>query len=194
MLIGTQMVAKGFDFPGVTLVGVISADTALNLPDFRAGERTFQLLTQVAGRSGRGDKEGEVVIQTYQPDHYAVLAAAEQDYESFYRQELEMRRELRYPPFSSLANLIFSSESKLEAERRAAEVAGAIARVEADAKAEILGPAPAPLEKLRNRYRWHLVVRTTAEALQPLLREALAHLSEWPAGTMVVDIDPVSLM
>ncbi len=181
-------------FPGVTLVGVISADTALNLPDFRAGERTFQLLTQVAGRSGRGDKEGEVVIQTYQPDHYAVLAAAEQNYESFYRQELEMRRELRYPPFSSLANLVFSSESKLEAERRASEVAEALAAADSEHHADLLGPAPAPLERLRNRYRWHLVVRTTPEYLQPLLRVALATLPDWPAGNMIVDVDPASLM
>ncbi|UCC67151.1 MAG: primosomal protein N', partial [Armatimonadota bacterium] len=100
ILIGTQMVAKGFDFPGVTLVGVISADTSLNLPDFRAAERTFQLLTQVSGRSGRGEKEGEVIIQTYRPDHYSVEAAAEQDYEAFYEREMEARRELSYPPFS----------------------------------------------------------------------------------------------
>ena len=188
------MVAKGFDFPGVTLVGVISADTALNLPDFRAGERTFQLLTQVAGRSGRGEKEGEVVIQTYQPDHYAVLAAAAQDYEAFYRQELEMRRELLYPPFSSLANVLFSSESKLEAERRASEVVGLIAEADTEHRADLLGPAPAPLEKLRNRYRWHLLVRSAPELLQTLLRTALTRLPDWPAGAMAIDIDPVNLM
>jgi len=194
ILIGTQMVAKGFDFPGVTLVGVISADTALHLSDFRAGERTYQLLTQVAGRSGRGGKEGEVVIQTYQPEHYAVAAAAEQDYEGFFRQELEMRRELRYPPFSVLANVVFSSESNLEAGRRAALVAGEIAAADTEHRSEVLGPAPAPLEKLRGRYRWHLLVRSAPGVLQTVLRAALARLSEWTEGTMAVDVDPVNLM
>ncbi len=194
VLIGTQMVAKGFDFPGVTLVGVISADISLNLPDFRAGERTFQLLTQVAGRSGRGDKAGEVVIQTYQPEHYAVLAAANQDYEEFYRQEIEMRRELGYPPFRSLANLVLSSESKLDTESRAAQLATEIAQADEQHQAEVLGPAPAPLAKLRNRYRWHLLVRAPQGTLQPLLRAALAKMPEWPEGTLTVDIDPVNLM
>jgi primosomal protein N' (replication factor Y) len=194
ILIGTQMVAKGFDFPGVTLVGVISADTALNLPDFRAGERTFQLLTQVAGRSGRGEKEGEVVVQTYQPEHYAVLAAAEQDYEAFYRQEIEMRRELGYPPFSQLANLVFTSESKLEAESRAAAVAQLITASDPAGEVAVLGPAPAPLERLRGRYRWHLLVRGPEGIVQPTLRAALAAAPEWPQGSMVVDVDPVSLM
>ncbi len=194
VLIGTQMVAKGFDFPGVTLVGVISADTALNLPDFRAGERTFQLLTQVAGRSGRGDKEGEVVVQTYQPDHYAVLAAAQQDYEAFYRQEIEMRRELGYPPFSQLANLVFTSESKLEAESRAAAVAQHITASDPTGRVTVLGPAPAPLARLRGRYRWHLLLRAPHDLLQPTLRTALSSLTDWPQGSMVVDVDPVSLM
>jgi primosomal protein N' (replication factor Y) len=194
VLIGTQMVAKGFDFPGVTLVGVISADTALNLPDFRAGERTFQLLTQVAGRSGRGEKEGEVVIQTYQPDHYAVLAAAEQDYEAFYRQELEMRRELRYPPFSQLAGLVFSSESNLEAERRAALLAEQIRAADPTGQVEVLGPAPAPLARLRGRYRWRLLLRAPHGLLQPTLRTALTPAPDWPQGNLVVDVDPVSLM
>jgi len=194
VLIGTQMVAKGFDFPGVTLVGVISADTALNLPDFRSGERTFQLLTQVAGRSGRGDKEGEVVVQTYQPDHYAVLAAAQQDYEAFYRQEIEMRRELSYPPFSQLANLVLSSESKLEAESRAATVAEQIRASDLTGQITVLGPASAPLARLRGRYRWHLIVRAPHGLLQPTLRAALASLANWPQGSMIVDVDPVSLM
>ena len=194
ILIGTQMVAKGFDFPGVTLVGVISADTALNLPDFRAGERTFQLLTQVAGRSGRGEKEGEVVVQTYQPDHYAVLAAAQQDYEVFYRQEIEMRRELDYPPFSQLANLVLISESKLEAESRAAALAQHITASDPTGQVVVLGPAPAPLARLRGRYRWHLLLRAPQDVLSPTLRTAFSTLSDWPQGSMIVDVDPVSLM
>jgi primosomal protein N' (replication factor Y) len=192
LLIGTQMVAKGFDFPGVTLVGVISADTALNLPDFRAGERTFQLLTQVAGRSGRGEKEGEVIIQTYRPDHYAIVAAAQQDYEAFYRQEIAMREELNYPPFSQVANIVVVSVNQAEAERRAIQVAAEIRAQAPDL--EVLGPAPAPQAKLRGRHRWQLLLRGPHGTLQPALRAALANLPAWTGGNMVVDVDPVSLM
>ncbi len=193
ILIGTQMVAKGFDFPGVTLVGVISADTALNLPDFRAGERTFQLLTQVAGRSGRGEKAGEVVVQTYRPDHYAILAAAEQNYEAFYRQEIVMREELNYPPFSQLANLVLTSAGEAEVERRAELVAAQLRRT-APEGVDVLGPAPAPLAKLRGRFRWHLLVRAPRGKLQEALRAGLAGLPEWTEGTMSVDVEAVSLM
>ena len=129
VLVGTQMVAKGFDFPGVTLVGVISADTSLNLPDFRAAERTFQLLTQVSGRAGRGEKEGDVIVQTYRPEDGSIRAAARHDYEGFYRAEIEARRELGYPPFSQLVNLVVSAESDEEASARAQAIADAIRSV-----------------------------------------------------------------
>ncbi|HLV80463.1 MAG TPA: primosomal protein N', partial [Chthonomonadaceae bacterium] len=129
ILIGTQMVAKGLDFPNVTLVGVVSADTAINMPDFRAAERTFQLLTQVAGRSGRGDAPGEVIIQTFSPDHYAVQAAMRQDYLAFYQQEILFRQELRYPPFSRFANLICADEMEARAHARAETLAAALRAV-----------------------------------------------------------------
>ena len=194
ILVGTQMVAKGFDFPGVTLVGVISADRSLNLPDFRAAERTFQLLTQVAGRSGRGDKPGEVVIQTYQPEHYSILAAAEQDYEAFYRQEIEARRELNYPPFSELVNITISSPEASEAGRRAQQVADQIRAGETGGELEVLGPAEAPLARLRGRHRWHVLVRARPGTAQGVLRNMVPGWRGWAKGSITVDVDPLSFM
>jgi primosomal protein N' (replication factor Y) len=194
ILIGTQMVAKGFDFPGVTLVGVISADTSLNLPDFRAAERTFQLLTQVSGRSGRGEKEGEVIIQTYRPDHYSIQAAAEQDYEAFYEQEMEARRELNYPPYSQVVNLVISGEDEGDVVRRAELLAEAFGRLADDGRVEVLGPAPAPIARLRRRHRWHLLVRGDRGEVQAAVSAALESLSERETEGLAVDVDPVSLM
>ena len=194
ILIGTQMVAKGFDFPGVTLVGVISADTSLNLPDFRAAERTFQLLTQVSGRSGRGEKEGEVFIQTYRPDDYSIQAAAEQDYEAFYRREMEARRELNYPPYSQLVNLVISGEDERDVVRRAELLAGAFAGLAESGQVEVLGPAPAPIARLRRRHRWHLLVRGGRGEVQGAVSAALESLSERETEGLAVDVDPVSLM
>ncbi|UCC67040.1 MAG: primosomal protein N', partial [Armatimonadota bacterium] len=194
ILIGTQMVAKGFDFPGVTLVGVISADTSLNLPDFRAAERTFQLLTQVAGRSGRGEKEGEVIIQTYRPDHYSVEAAAEQDYEAFYEREMEARRELSYPPFSQLVNLVVSGEDEQEVAGRVEMLAERVRGLQRGEKVEVLGPAPAPIAKLRKRYRWHILVRGRRGEVQGVVGEALDKLRDRETTGLVVDVDPVSVM
>jgi primosomal protein N' (replication factor Y) len=196
VLIGTQMVAKGFDFPGVTLVGVISADTSLNLPDFRAAERTFQLLTQVSGRAGRGEKEGEVVVQTYRPDDYSVQAASRHDYDAFYREEIESRRELSYPPFSRLINLVISEETEEKAAQRATTLADAL-RAAAQGfptPPVILGPAPAPLAKLRRRHRWHVIVKGPRGDVQEMVRGALASFGAREAGTLTVDVDPVSLM
>ena len=194
ILVGTQMVAKGFDFPGVTLVGVVSADTSLNLPDFRSAERTFQLLTQVSGRSGRGEKKGEVIVQSFRPDHYSVLSAARQDYEEFYRQEIETRRELNYPPFSQLANLVVASEDEGEAQRRAEKLAEELRRRGAARGLEVLGPAAAPIARLKGRHRWHVLVRGRPGALQEPLREAVAALGEAATRGLAVDVDPVSLM
>ncbi len=194
ILIGTQMVAKGFDFPGVTLVGVISADTSLNLPDFRAAERTFQLLTQVSGRSGRGEKEGEVIIQTYRPDHYSIEAAAEQDYQAFYRREIEARRELSYPPFSQLVNLVVSGEEEGEVIARVEMLAERLRRVGNGEKVEVLGPAPAPIAKLRRRHRWHLLVRGGKGRVQGVVKEVLGGLGDRETSGLVVDVDPVSVM
>jgi len=194
VLIGTQMVAKGFDFPGVTLVGVISADTSLNLPDFRAAERTFQLLTQVSGRSGRGEKSGEVIVQTYLPEHYSIAAAAEHDYETFYRQEIEARRELNYPPFSRLVNLVVSAEREDDAAREAALVAESLGRLAAGREAEVVGPAPAPLAKLRRRHRWHILVRGAAGDVVEVVRELVETHGGVECASLTLDVDPVSLM
>ena len=194
ILVGTQMVAKGFDFPGVTLVGVISADNSLNLPDFRAAERTFQLLTQAAGRCGRGDRPGEVLIQTYRPDHYSILAAAQQDYGAFYRQEIETRRELKYPPFSQLVSITVSSRNPDEVAKRAQALAEEIRHRAVGRPVEVLGPAPSPIPRLRGCHRWQVLVRAAPGEAQGTLMEMLSKLREWAAGTITVDVDPVSFM
>jgi primosomal protein N' (replication factor Y) (superfamily II helicase) len=188
ILIGTQMVAKGLDIPGVTLVGVVSADIALNLPDFRAGERTFQLLSQVAGRAGRGPGGGRVIIQTYSPDHYAIQCAAGHDYLSFYRREMLYRQTLHYPPFVRLARLVYSHSN----ETRCQEEAGRVARLlneERDARGiaglSLIGPAPAYIHRLRSKFRWQIILRA------PDPSSFLADMA-FPRG-WTIDIDPVGL-
>ena len=189
ILIGTQMVAKGLDLPRVTLVGVVSADTSLNLPDFRAGERTFQLLSQVAGRAGRGPLGGQVIIQTFSPEHYAVQAAASHDYLAFYEKEIDYRRQLHNPPFSRLALLTCSHTNDAVCQREAEKMARALT-LERDARGisnlSLIGPAPAFIRRLRGRYRWQLVLRGN---------ELSAFLTQinFPQG-WTVDIDPVSLL
>ncbi len=188
ILVGTQMVAKGLDLPQVTLVGVVSADTALNLPDIRSGERTFQLLSQVAGRAGRGERPGQVVIQSYAPAHYAIAAAAGHDYAAFYRQEIELRRALYNPPFSRLARLTFSHLSEVAARREADRLKKALldemaARGAVDVS--LIGPAPAFIPRLRGRYRWQLLLKGREPA------ELLRGMS-LPQG-WVADVDPVGL-
>jgi primosomal protein N' (replication factor Y) len=189
ILVGTQMVAKGHDIPSVTLVGVVAADTALNFPDFRSGERTFQLLSQVAGRAGRGQAEGKVIIQTYLPENYAVQAAARYDYDSFYEQELDYRRQLHNPPFTRLARLLFTHTNDAVCQRQAEKMRDLLL-VEKDARGisgfSIIGPAPAYIRRLRGKYRWHIILRGTA------LSDFLAPLS-FPQG-WTVDIDPVGLI
>jgi primosomal protein N' (replication factor Y) len=189
VLVGTQMITKGLDLPLVTVVGVISADTALNLPDFRSGERTFQLLTQVAGRAGRGLLGGRVVIQTYHPDHYAVAASSEHDYEAFAEEELAFRREQGYPPYSRLAKLIYEDTDYTRAEARARQLAELLR----DALAgdglpvtNLIGPAPPFFARLRGRYRWQILLRHPAP---PAFLGGL-HI---PAGWRV-DVDPVSVL
>ena len=177
ILIGTQMIAKGLDFPNVTLVGVISADIALNLPDFRAGERAFNLLTQVAGRAGRGEAEGEVVIQTYNPDHYSILAAQDHDYRSFYREEIARREEWQYPPFTHAATILLSGKSD-SVTMKAAEAVGSIFHSFQEAAfpdVEVLGPAPAPLARIKQYYRWHLILKAVdPDHLRGLIKEVMA--------------------
>jgi primosomal protein N' (replication factor Y) len=199
VLIGTQMVAKGLDFPRVTLVGVVAADSSLNLPDFRAAERSFQLIAQVAGRAGRGVLPGEVIVQTFNPDHYSLVAAARHDYAGFYADEIERRGEngLNYPPFSRLANLVVSDPSRGAAQSRAQEIAAALqARIRAEnLDVQILGPASAPMERIKNRYRWHMVVKAPdLRVMNKALRPALAGLDRKIRQNLVTDIDPVNLM
>ena len=180
VLVGTQMIAKGHDFPAVTLVGVVAADGGLGAPDFRAAERTFQLLTQVAGRAGRGESPGRVLIQTMKPDHYAVAAAARQDYPEFFAVEQEMRRRFRYPPFVRLASLTVTARTSRGAEAAAAEIAENIATPDAPASIEIVGPAPAPGPRPEKFSRWQMLVKASP-AEHPALRRRLRRLLEVPA-------------
>jgi primosomal protein N' (replication factor Y) len=194
VLVGTQMVTKGFDFPGVTLVGVVTADVALNTPDFRAAERAFQLLTQVAGRAGRGDQPGEVIVQTFNPEHASVRTAANHDFRGFAASELPHRRELGYPPFGRLARLLVSGEAAAAAEGRIRAAAAELAPAAAREGVELLGPAPAPLSRLNNRYRWHLVLRSRRpEALHAVLAAARPRLQR-QVGGVTLDVDPVDLL
>jgi primosomal protein N' (replication factor Y) len=198
ILLGTQMVARGLDFPNVTLVGVINADAGLNLPDFRSAERTFQLLTQVAGRAGRGERPGEVVLQTHYPEHYALTAAVVQDYEAFFLKEIALRREREYPPFTRMANLLFDGEEEARV-IRAAEWLGTIIGRDARKGLTLLGPAPQPLSRLKGKHRWHLAIRAPHHAT---LRQAcVVALEEWErtkrehAGVrMTIDMDPIDLL
>jgi primosomal protein N' (replication factor Y) len=189
ILIGTQMIAKGLDLPLVTLVGVVSADIALNLPDFRAGERTFHLLCQVAGRAGRGTLGGRVIIQTYTPEHYAIQPAAKHDYASFYNKEIEYRRQLRNPPFTRLACLIYSHTNDALCQREVERMKRLLSQEIASqgiADIELIGPAPAFIHRLRGRFRWQLILRGSelSTFLSPI---------PFPQG-WTVDIDPVGLV
>ncbi|MFN0172431.1 MAG: primosomal protein N' [Bryobacteraceae bacterium] len=195
ILVGTQMIAKGHDIPNVTLVGVVSADIGLGMPDFHAAERTFQLLTQVAGRAGRGDTRGIVLIQTINPDHYAVRLAGLQDFPHFYEKEIEYRRAMSYPPFSALANLLVRSEKQEEALRLATDLHRQL--TPAPEKVRILGPAEAPVVRLKTEYRYQMLIKsasrkTLGELLHRTRHYALEH--KWPATALVIDVDPVSLM
>lgn len=196
ILVGTQMIAKGLDFPNVTLVGVISADTSLNLPDFRASERTFQLVSQVAGRSGRGLELGEVVVQTFDPENYAIKRAVEHDYPGFYEQELEMRRELSYPPFGSLVNVMSRDAEEPTAESRLEAFASRVRSLPMSLRrgVEVIGPTPAVLSKLRGEYRYHLVLRSRdRDAVLDVLRQALERAGELRKH-LAVDVDPASML
>jgi len=207
ILVGTQMIAKGLDFPNVTLVGVISADTSLNLPDFRASERTFQLISQVAGRSGRGKTPGEVVIQTLDPDHYAIRSAVEHDYVAFFEQEIEFRRELGYPPFSTLVNVLSRNESDRAAAAALEELVAEIKKLPMSARkgVEIIGPTPAVLARLKGQYRWHLVLRSSPPLTPPcqggkewgaavgLLRSAF-DANPGLRRKLAVDVDPMTMI
>ncbi len=196
LLVGTQMIAKGHDIHGVTMVGVVGCDHALGLPDFRASERVFQLLTQVSGRAGRGDKPGRVLVQTYHAEHPAIACAAHHDYLQFAGREMKLRRYMHYPPFAVLANLIVHSYKLEEAADWAAKL-GSCFRATPLPGVRVIGPASAPLSKIKRIYRFHLVVRADSRsALRAALRGAAAYAGQAaiPARNLIIDVDPVSLM
>lgn len=193
ILLGTQMVTKGFDFPNVTLVGVLSADSAINLPDFRAAERTFQLVTQVVGRAGRGENPGVAVIQAFQPEHYAIQYALAQDFNGFAGRELAIRKPLGYPPFGKLARVVARGPDEAAVQARLKELAGELKKA-AVRPLMVMGPNACPLPKLQDEYRFHLLIkgRTPQEIAQMLA--AITDLSPRGGVRIVVDVDPVSQM
>jgi len=199
VLVGTQMVAKGHDVPGVTLVGVVAADLGLHFPDFRASERTFQLLTQVAGRAGRGDEPGRVVIQTFLPEHYAIAHARTHDYPSFFREELRRRNPHGYPPFRSLLQLgLAGKDAKAveEAARTLAQLSHSVPLANRDSEAlELLGPAPAPVTRVRDRFRWQLFLLGEREDVRSVARELVLQSRERFRGvTLRVDPNPIQML
>ncbi len=195
ILVGTQMIAKGHDIPNVTLVGVVLADIGLSMPDFRAAERSFQLLTQAAGRAGRGSTPGRVIIQTLNPDHYAVRLASEQDYEGFYKKEMEYRKWLRYPPFAAFANVLVRAGKQEEALRMSTQLGHVL--MPPPERVRVMGPAEAPVLRLKNEFRYQILIKA---AKRPVLRQILndlrrfAEKEKWPATALIIDVDPISLM
>jgi primosomal protein N' (replication factor Y) len=191
LLVGTQMIAKGHDFPAVTLVGVVSADLGLGLADFRAAERTFQLLTQVAGRAGRGERPGTAIVQTINPEHYSIRLARQQDYDAFYREELRYRQAMRYPPAVSLINVVVKGRSYADAMGGAHDL---VAHIKPPTGTAVLGPAPAPLGKLRGEYRAQIFLKSRHRTGARLaLSEALRALPELQRR-VIADVDPVGML
>ncbi len=195
ILVGTQMIAKGHDIPNVTLVGVVSADVGIGMPDFRAAERTFQILTQVAGRAGRGDLPGMVYLQTINPEHYAIKLAAQQDYPGFFEKELQFRRFMRYPPFAARANILVRAGKQEDALRMSTELGHHIALPAENIK--IMGPAEAPVQRLKAEYRYQILIKSGSRRdLNALLRKAqdFARAQRWSATALIIDVDPLTLL
>jgi primosomal protein N' (replication factor Y) len=194
ILLGTQMIAKGLDFPNVTLVGVVNADTALHMPDFRAAERTFQLVAQVAGRTGRGDRPGRVLVQTYCPDHHAIACASRHDYDGFVACELPERERFGMPPYGRLVRLIARGTDERAVETYMEHLAAALKAAALDS-IQILGPSPAPVLKIRNLYRFHLRLRSSGPRPLQILLQTAAPALVTPSGIeLAIDVDPVSLL
>ena len=203
ILVGTQMVAKGHDFPNITLVGVICADLSLDFPDFRAGERTFQLLAQVAGRAGRGDSPGRVILQTYNPTHFTIEAARDQDYKRFYQREIRFRKALDYPPFTLLAQLKISGQDKARTRKKTEEIGEACHALQSSNAVfsnaiTILGPIEAPLAKISDRYRWQILIKgRTSGKLHRFLRRLFSvepMLINDRTVRVAIDVDPYLMM
>jgi len=197
LLVGTQMLAKGHDFPNVTLVGVVSVDAGLALPDFRAAERTFQLITQVAGRAGRGDLPGRVLIQTYHPAHYALRHATAQDYRGFYEEEIRHRRNHGYPPFVALALLLVRHKDAGRALSTARELRNVLNKANRDHSCRILGPAPAPFARLRGEHRIQLLLKSRSrKQMRAVIDQAMKTFEEHggDSRSVTLEIDPVSMM
>lgn len=195
ILVGTQMIAKGHDIPNVTLVGVVSADVGIGMPDFRAAERTFQILTQVAGRAGRGHLPGMVYMQTINPDHYAIKFAAQQDYNGFFEKELQFRRFMKYPPFSAMANILIRATKQEDALRMSTELGHHITPPPENMR--IMGPAEAPVQRLKAEFRYQLLIKSgSRKDLNALLRKArdFAQAQKWSATALVIDVDPLTLL
>jgi len=198
ILLGTQMITKGHHFPNVTLVGIVMADTGLGLPDFRAGERTFQLISQVTGRAGRGDKPGRVIIQTFQPEHHSIVMARNHDYTGMYTQEINLRKSLGYPPFSRLINIKIEGRDEESVRDAAAKLLAAALKLPRKSRPEILGPAPAPLTRLKDRFRWQILLKSEKlEFLHTSLNALEADFIGLGGGGKVkisVDVDPEYMM
>jgi primosomal protein N' (replication factor Y) len=202
ILIGTQMVAKGHDFPNITLVGIICADLSLNFPDFRAGERTFQLLAQVSGRAGRGTVPGRVILQTYNPDHFSIEAAKNQDFKAFYNKEIVFRKALIYPPFSRIILLKISGKDMKKTQRYAMDVGNLCSELKNNNRfvktVEILGPITAPLPRLSKHFRWQILIKgLSVEHLHRFVHQLLVKNRERISSRdvkMVVDVDPFFMM
>jgi primosomal protein N' (replication factor Y) len=203
ILVGTQMIAKGYDFPKVTLVGVIAADLSLGFPDFRAGERTFQILSQVAGRAGRGNQRGEVIIQTFNPAHYAVQTATVHDYKSFFEKEKELREQLSYPPFSHLVCLRLKGNNKDETEKVAQRLSVGIRDILAGwpkrgKEIQVLGPVEASISRLKGKYRWQILIKSKSMSLLKHLLNAVEKSSrkvlQSSGVNLVLDVDPYQMI
>jgi primosomal protein N' (replication factor Y) len=198
MLVGTQMIAKGLDFPNLTLVGVVNADASLNFPDFRAAERTFQLLVQVAGRAGRADKPGEVLVQTLRPEHPCLLAAAKQDFAAFFDEEHQERKALGYPPYGRLAALLLRSRDKAKAQAAADSLGQALQALALKLKEpglEVMGPAPSPLVEVKGWWRYRLLIKCPSHrGLHRLLKEGLSGWQAPHGAALAVDVDPMSFL
>jgi primosomal protein N' (replication factor Y) len=190
VLVGTQMLAKGHDFPNVTLIGVVLAESGLHIPDYRAGERTYQLLAQVAGRAGRADKPGEVIMQTYMPDHPVIARAVANDYEGFFADEIAVRKDLSYPPFSRLAQIEFRSKNEHKAQVDAQELAQKLLSLKKDSeKLEILGPAPAAITRVANEFRWQLTLKAEKISVLNSYLKTSRRL-----GARLIDVDPMNTL